>query len=408
MSGAVNQVRLAYLVTHPIQYQAPLLRRIASEPGIALTVYFASDLSVGTFHDPDFGRPISWDVPLLDGYDHVFLPAFGRRDRLTAFRPWSHGLARALRQGEFDALWVHGYARVPHLIAMGNAKRLGLKVLMRDDPWRHSRPPGGRARLAAKTAWFAALRALVDGVLAIGTANRDYMIGYGFPPERVFLMPYAVDNDFFRQRAAAAAPERNALRAELGLAPGRPVILFAGKLQARKRPDDLLAAYRRIVDGTGGRKPYLLIAGDGELAPTLKAQSAGIEGVRLLGFQPQSELPRLYDLADLFVVPSRWEPWGLVVNEAMNAGCAIVASDEVGAAPDLVRDGENGFVFQAGDVAALERAIHRVLDAPDTAARMGARSREIIARWGFEEDVAVLNDALAALLGPASRVAAPR
>ncbi len=352
-------VRLAYLVTHPIQYQAPLLRRIAADPDIALTAFFASDRSLRPHHDADFGREIAWDVPLLDGYAHAFLPAYGSRERVTPFRPFSHGLARALRRGRFDILWVHGYARLPHLIAMANAQRLGLKVLLRDEPWARSRPDPGRAKRLAKDAWFAALRRLVDAVLAIGSNNRDYMVGYGFDPARVFVMPYAVDNRFFRERAAAAAKGRDALRAELGIEAGRPVVLFAGKLQARKGPDDLLDAYRRIADAPESRRPYLLFAGDGELAARLVERASGMEGVRLLGFRRQTELPALYDLADVFVLPSRHEPWGLVVNEAMNAGCAIVASDEVGAAADLVREGGNGFVFPAGDVDALAGALRK-------------------------------------------------
>ncbi len=394
----MSAVRLAYLVTHPIQYQAPLLRRIAADPDIALTAFFASDLSLRPHLDAGFGREIEWDVPLLEGYDHAFLPAFGGHDRLTPFRPVSHGLAQALRRGRFDVLWVHGYARLPHLIAMVNAKRLGLKVLLRDEPWARSRPDPGGAKRLVKGAWFAALRHLVDAVLAIGSNNRDYMIGYGFDPARVFVMPYAVDNAFFRDRAAVAAKGRDALRAELGLAPGRPVILFAGKLQARKRPDDLLEAYRRIVDTPTSRRPYLLFAGDGELGAKLTERAREMEGVRFLGFCRQTALPALYDLADVFVLPSCHEPWGLVVNEAMNAGCAIVASDEVGAAADLVRPGENGEIVPAGDVDALAAALARMAADPEACRRMGERSREIIAQWGFDQDLAVLKAAIAAVM----------
>jgi glycosyltransferase involved in cell wall biosynthesis len=171
------------------------------------------------------------------------------------------------------------------------------------------------------------------------------------------------------------------------------VILFAGKLQQRKRPHDLLAAYARL---TGARDPYLVFVGDGEMTDALAAQAAGL-GVRFAGFRNQSELPRFYDLCDVFVLPSRHEPWGLVINEAMCAGRAVVASDEVGATADLVRDGENGFIFPAGDVGALAAALTAVLADANTAARMGARSREIIARWSFAEDITGLKDALAAV-----------
>jgi glycosyltransferase involved in cell wall biosynthesis len=386
-------IRLAYLATHPIQYQAPLFARVAADPEIDFTAFFCSDISVRPFVDPGFQREIAWDTPLLEGYRHEFLPAWGDRARITALRPWTHGLARRLRHGGFDALWVHGYARLPHLIAIANAKRLGLKVLLRDEPWAASRVRSA-LKNTAKDVFFAGLRPLVDAVLAIGSHNRDYMLSYGFAPSRTFLVPYAVDNATFAGRAAAAGRTREKLRRELGLAPGRPVILFAGKLQERKRPHDLLAAYARL---TGERDPYLVFVGDGEMSDTLAAQAAGLEGVRFAGFRNQSELPRFYDLCDVFVLPSRHEPWGLVVNEAMCAGRAIVASDEVGAAADLVREGENGFVFPAGNVEALAADLARVLADETTTRRMGERSRDIISRWSFAEDLAGLKAALAAV-----------
>ncbi|MCR4333107.1 MAG: hypothetical protein NUV34_10485, partial [Sulfuricaulis sp.] len=101
--------RLAYLVSHPIQYQAPLLRLISAEPDIDLTVFYCSDLSVREYHDEGFGQALQWDVPLLDGYRHEFLPVVGRTDRLSFWRPLNHGLARRLDEGKFDALWIHGW-----------------------------------------------------------------------------------------------------------------------------------------------------------------------------------------------------------------------------------------------------------------------------------------------------------
>jgi len=164
-------IRLAYLATHPIQYQAPLLKRIAAEPGIDLTVFFRSDWSVSGFDDPGFGRRIEWDVPLLEGYRHQFLPAWGDATRLTPFwRPFSRGLARRLIASRAEILWVHGYARFFHWLALAEAKALGLKLLLRDEATAIS-APRTPSRRAAKRAFFLGLRQLVDGYLAIGSLN---------------------------------------------------------------------------------------------------------------------------------------------------------------------------------------------------------------------------------------------
>ena len=397
-----DPIRLAYLVTHPIQYQAPLLKRIAAEPGIELTVFFRSDWSVAGFEDPGFGRRIEWDVPLLDGYAHQFLPAWGDARRITPFwRPFSRGLARRLRAARAEVLWVHGYARFFHWVALAEARALGLKLLLRDEATPIS-APRSPAKLAAKRAFFLGLRQLVDGYLAIGSLNRAYYRSQGVPAERLFDMPYAVDNDRFAAAAARAAPGREQRRAGLGLAPGRPVLLFAGKLTPIKAPEVALGALARLkAAAPAGRAPYLLLAGDGPLRAALESEAAArglADDLRFLGFVNQRELPDYYDLCDVFLLPSRREPWGLVVNEAMNAGRAIVASDQVGSAPDLVRPGVNGAIVPAGDEAALAAALGDIVADPERCRAMGEASCRIIAGWGFEQDVAGLRQALAALL----------
>ncbi len=186
-------------------------------------------------------------------------------------------------------------------------------------------------------------------------------------------MPYAVDNDRFAAAAALAAPDREQRRAALDLAPERPILLFAGKLTPIKAPEVALGALARLKAGAG-RPPYLLFAGDGPLRAQLESEAASrglADDVRFLGFRNQRELPAFYDLCDVFLLPSRREPWGLVVNEAMNAGRAIVASDQVGSAADLVRPGVNGAIVPAGDEAALAAALADITADPQPLPRHG-------------------------------------
>ena len=230
--GCARRVRLAYLVSHPIQYQSPMLRRIAQDPEIDLTVFFGSDFSIRGYRDKDFGVEVKWDVPLLEGFKSEMLPVVRDNGSEGVFSPISRGIVRRLRG--FDALWVHGYATVNqmHGIPRGECARdsgpgaVGFAV------------EGSSARCiegwAVKTAFFALLRNLVDGVLVSGTLNRNYWthyMGEGFP---LFLLPYAVDNEWFQQQCKLAAATRGELQIELGIETGRPVILFASKLQTRQ------------------------------------------------------------------------------------------------------------------------------------------------------------------------------
>jgi glycosyltransferase involved in cell wall biosynthesis len=404
---AHRPIRIAYLVTHPIQYQAPLLRRIASNPAIDLQVFFRSDLSVDGYFDEQFRIQVKWDVPLLDGYNSTFLPAFGATNRLTRWRPFNHGLFPRLRQGEFDILWVHGYSIWFNLIALFQARLLGIRTFMRDDATLISRHRSG-FRNALKKLFHWTLDRLVDRYLTNGSLNRDYYQAQGVRPEKLHMIGYAVDNDYFRDRAVKASGTREDLRQSLGLAPGRPIILYASKLTARKRADELLTAHatihreRRLTPA-----PYLLIIGSGELEPVLRERVAdeGIPDVHLLGFKNQSELPAYFDLCDVFVLPSQHEPWGLIINEVMNASKPVIVSSDVGCGPDLVQNGENGFIFPLGDVAALTEALVKVLVDPAVAASMGTASLEKVTSWNFDYNVTELIAACESLglkPGPAS------
>ena len=391
-------IRLAYLVSHPIQYQAPLLRAIAADPEIDLKVFFCSAVSVRAYRDDGFQREFEWDVELLDGYDSHFLPAALDSGVPGRWRPLNWGLGGELRRGGFDVLWVHGHMRLYHLISMVLARLRGVRVLNRDEAWARSSARGPLKR-TLKRAFYGFLGHICDGYLAIGAANRGYYLENRVDPGCVFAMPYAVDNQWFagRAEAAEAALERQAaLRAALDLAPGRPGILFAGKFLARKGVGDLIEAHRRLGGDKALGDPYLVLVGDGEQRGELERLAAGHDAgsVRFAGFRNQSELPAFYALSDVLVLPARLEPWGLVLNEAMCASRAVIASDEVGAAHDLVRDGENGYVFPAGDVAALAAALTRVLAEPERCREMGRNSREIIERWSFAEDIDGLKQAL--------------
>ena len=395
-----RKCRIAYLVTHPIQYQAPLLRLIAAQEDIEIKVFFQSDLSLHAYEDAGFRQTLKWDVPLLEGYEYEFLPGVWRHGPITAQRPLNWGFGSRLKGSQFDVLWVHGYARCVNWMAMAWARARGLKIFVRDEATEFS-AQRTTARRVVKRALFKALDAGVDAFLAIGTANRRYYLAQAIESDRIFHVPYCVDNDFFATRAFAAAASREQLRCELALEKGRPVILYASKFEPRKRPQDLLNAYAFLIDqGRVASPPHLLFVGDGQLRASVEAEARarGLTGITFLGFRNQTELPALYDLCDVFVLPSEREPWGLVVNEVMAVGRAVVASDGVGCVEDLVKDGHNGFVYPAGNAAALADALAGVLAVPGRAQAMGAHSRQIISNWSFREDLEGLRAALTMVL----------
>lgn len=362
-------VRLGYLVSHPIQYQAPLLRALAREPGIDLRVIYLSDFSSVAYRDPEFGVAVAWDVPLLDGYAHRFL---GHR-MPGRLRPLAPRLEAVLAEECLDVVWLHGYAHHTALRAIRFAHRRGIKVLLRGESSAADSRPGWKRTLLRQ------IFARADGVLAIGARNRRFYLQHGVPVERIFDVPYAVDNERFAHDGAAARCHSEELRTALSLDPDRPVVLFAAKLIERKRPMDVVAAIARIAAGADGPRPYLLLVGDGALRSSIE-RAADPDVVRVLGFRNQSAMPALYGLADVFVLPSAYETYGLAVNEAMCAGCPVIVSEAVGAGEDLVINGVNGYVYPTGDVGALEDRLRRLLQRPGLRALMGRESARLMHR----------------------------
>jgi len=366
-------IRLLYLVSHPIQYQAPLLRMIARESGLSLKVVFEHDFSSGRYHDAGFGVDVQWDVPLRDGYDSA----------LAA----ETDLAGAIR--DCDVVWLHGWESALMRRVLSLARRIGRPVLMRGENWSGAMPDGAPPRSWAKRLYLARIFSRCHAFLAVGLQNRAYYAEHGIAPDRIFDMPYAIDNDFFERRATPEAAAE--VRARHGIAPDRKILLYAGKLTQRKHADHLLMAWA-AADWAEERRPVLLIVGDGELRGTLQGMADA--DVIFAGFRNQSEMPAYYAAADLFALLAEREPWGLAVNEAMACGTGIVVTDQVGAAYDLVSP-ETGLCLPAGDVAGLARALPGLMARSPELGR-GAKSR--VASWDFRADISGLRSALDAVV----------
>lgn len=393
-------LRLAYFVSHPIQYQAPLLRKVALQRDIHFKVFFRSDLSVRGYYDPGFKTSVKWDIPLLEGYEYEFLPLLLKSETLTPWKPINHGIRRIFRSHRFDAVWVHGYSTSTNLQAIVAAHAMKVPVLLRTDSTLFDRARS-RTKLFAKQIFFRWLQKRVSAALTVGESNTDYWRHYFGEQFPVFPCHYAVDNEYFQVECAKAAQTREEFRRELDLDPGRAVILYASKLQARKRCIDLVDAYLQVEKSSApNRAPYFLIVGDGEERAALEARAReAVPGnIRFLGFRNQSELPRFYDLCNVFALASVHEPWGLVINEVMNAARPVIVSDQVGCQGNLVQNGVNGYVVKACDTGALADAIRSVLADEHTWHVMGSKSRELVQSYNFDANVNGLRQALQCLV----------
>jgi glycosyltransferase involved in cell wall biosynthesis len=377
-----RRYRLLALLSHPIQYIVPLLRKLAADPRLDLTVCFMTETGLKPGFVKGYGETLKWDIPLLDGYRHKFLKNLSRRahagDPASKVNP---GIALELVKGKYDAILMHGYVASTEWLALATARALGVKVLFWGDVLIDSPKRAGKLSIKSELFRHAWCKG-IDAALALSTQARRFYAKYGVPEDRVFWVPLAVDNDYWSSKNAELRPKRAEIRRELGLDPDLPVVLYVAHMRPNKRPVDVVSAFSKMRT-----RASLVMVGAGPLYDdTVRfIQENKVERVHLAGLQNQSALPRYYAIGDVFVLPSApGEVTPLVVHESMNAGLALVISDAVPSTIDFVREGENGFTYPCGDTDALADRLDRVLADPATTARMSAASRAIIEDWNHE------------------------
>jgi len=372
-------IKIAYLVSEPIIYQEPMLQYLAQQPDVHLKVFYRSQRAIKNHKLKGFGITATWDIEFLKHYDYQFLPVLGSDMKFNALQPLNYGLARHLRREQYDILWVHGYSSFLQLNALRVAKKLGMKTLIRGDSTLYSCEPS-RFRSMLRNSFFKWLQTQTDGFLTIGSQNQAFYQYYQIPKQKLYFAPYSVNNEHFK--AVHYKHQVPALRQSLGLSAEQPVVLFASKMLELKRGIDLVEAVRCLKQRDIKRQPQVIFIGDGPKRNYLERAVADyqLSNVQFLGFKNQSQLPAYYALADIFVLPSRREAWGLVVNEAMNGECAILTTQQVGSAHDLV-DQANGFIFEAKDVTALTQALAYYMDNEQALQQAKQCSAKRISHW---------------------------
>jgi glycosyltransferase involved in cell wall biosynthesis len=390
------KTRIAFINTHPVQYFGPLYAYLNATEDLSVTAIYLSDFSIRGGSDRAFGQAVKWDVDILAGYESRFIEGASRRNEAAGFfSVLAPTIWREVRDGAFDAVVVHGHTPAAVLLAAAAAKTSRVPLFTRGET--HLGLVRSPIKRALRAPVMRAYYGQLTGALAIGSANRVFYRAMGVPENRIFSMPYTVDNERFITTARLCPSKRMAARKALGVEDNDPIVLYAAKFVPRKRAGDLIRAAALLR--RSGHAFHLVMVGSGEMEAELRALALALDldNVRFAGFVNQSALPGVYAASDIFVLPSQNEPWGLTVNEAMCAGLPVIVSAEVGCATDLVRDGVNGVTFPAGNVEALAGALRPLIEDAALRRRMGAASREIISRWSYAECLDGLRAALASV-----------
>lgn len=383
----MKKTNVYFIVSHPIQYFVPLYKHLAKHENIQSKVLFLSDETIKGGIDKHFGVKFTWDIPLLEGYEYLFI-------KNASWKPSIHnGFWGVFNPGIVLDLWrlpkgmviVSGWHFSTYWLCCFFAYLFGHSVTIRCEApaFKETDRKGIKNKLRDFLVGRVLLKGLVDKCLFVGQENKAFYRHFAISEEKLIFSPYSIDNERFK--SGVALYDKGEQRKQLGINNDDFVILFTGKFSPVKRPLDLVKAY----DQLNLVNKRLILVGDGILKEEMSSyiSERNIQGVQFTGFINQSELPRYYALADVLVLCSESETWGLSVNEAMACGLPVIVSDTVGCAKDLVHNGVNGYIFPKGNVDSLTKALKQVSDQRDGISYMGIESEKIISHYTIEKSV---------------------
>jgi glycosyltransferase involved in cell wall biosynthesis len=378
-------MRLAIITTHPIQYYAPVFKLLNDRKKICIKVFYTLGIEKNSKYDPGFGKPVDWDIPLLNGYDYTWLRNISSNPGTRSFKGIINpDLTDEINKWKPDAILIYGWAYRGHLNALRYYKKR-IPVYFRGDSTVLNEQKGIKGLI--KYVFLRWIYKHIDHAFFVGINNKQYFEKYGLTEKQLTFAPHAIDNTRFKIDRSI---EANDLRSSLKIKNDDILILYAGKFEPVKNVSLLLSAFLNL----NGPGIHLLLVGNGINEQALKSQareSNKTGKIHFLDFKNQTYMPVLYYAADLFCLPSMSESWGLAINEAMICGKAILASDKVGAAADLVKPGKNGGIFKSGNLTDLTYNLNvLILKGKKELVKMGQHSKEIIEDWNFENQVKVI------------------
>ena len=367
--------RVAFVTSHPIQYQVPVFRHLTADPNIDFEVLFAM-LPDAAAQGAGFGVHFEWDIPLLEGYNFSVLNNVSKNQGVTHFSgcdtPEVHDV---LKRRKIDVVVVNGWVVKTCLQTLNACRRLGIPCIVRGEA-NHLRPRPWWKRLLQRQ-----LVRRYDAYLTIGTVNRDFYRSYGVSDDRMFDAKYCIENERFIKASEACRDRRTEFRSNWNIADGKTCFLFCGKFEEKKHPVQLIQCLADAVQQ--GANIHLLMVGDGDLKREceLRVQEKRLP-VTFTGFLNQTEIVNAYIAADVLALPSdHGETWGLVANEAMVCGLPVLASNQVGCVEDLITNNETGWTFEFGQWQQLTSLLLQIAEQTDKFPTMADACRSRIADY---------------------------
>lgn len=400
--GLMNgrKIDLLIVASHPVQYMSQIFQNLNLSEGLNthvlyLTIPDSKSQSLG------FKQEFLWDVPLLEGYPYVQAqksPGKGLANGFMGVRVKNplRELKHTYRPYKPDVVLLTGW----HFWGM---IQMFFSLIMSDIPIILRMDSNGlKKRNFLHRGIYRIFFSYIKICLTVGKANELFCINNGMDKKQLVQCPHIVNNDFFLKRATEARLNRKRIRQQWGIPKDAFCFIFAGKLQRKKNPLDLLQAFEQAYQFVGANI-YLLIVGTGELEEvcTRYAMSHNLP-VYFTGFLNQTQIPNSYAVSDCIVLPSNDdETWGLVINEAMACGLPAIVSDQAGCASDLIRDGVTGYKYKCGDIAQLKSLLIKIYEDRESAKVMGENAKSLIfERYNLRSVIYGIEKGVSCIHGP--------
>lgn len=333
-------MKLIILASHPVQYYAPVFRAVSeqlSQAGSECLVVYLSDFSIQGYRDRDFGTAFAWDEPLLEGYRSKVLNQESQQQPKGFFDLKAPGWQQLLQTEKPTRLMLTTLNYQGAISAAIQARFRGIPVTLRAET-NDAAFMRSKSKQAVRSIIYKGIYNLFDSAIAFGSLNRQHLLNHGINPKQIGLSYFCVPDRFQSISSEEKQRLRENLRRELGFSEEQTVILFSGKLISKKNPELLLEAVKKLPRKERSQLGIMFL-GSGVLEEKLQSNAANIPDIKVhfAGFKNQRELPPYYLAADLLVLPSQrqGEVWGLVVNEALQAGLPCIITNAVGCAADF-------------------------------------------------------------------------
>jgi glycosyltransferase involved in cell wall biosynthesis len=230
----------------------------------------------------------------------------------------------------------------------------------------------------------------IDYFLYIGILNKNFFLEHGVPSKKLFISPYCVDNEYFKKKKI----NKNKLKKKLNLN-YKIIILYVGKFIERKKPLDYLELAKRFIHN---KQVHFVMIGNGDLMHDCKKfiKKNFLDNVSIIGFKNQNELKNYYHISDLLIITSKYETWGLVINEAMASGLPVIATKQCGATEDLIKNAKTGYLYNHYELDKLFSNFNKFLNKIDLKKKIKKNIQLKINNYNYEQTISslkkILND----------------